>query len=158
MKLHYFPTPAQANVMSTDDVREHLHIGGLFQPGQVNAHYTDLDRMVVGAAMPTNAPLALPHAKELCTSFFLERREIGILNIGAQWISSMALFSRIFGYLDLVAEVPEPREPVRIDPATVRGEVAFEQVTFAYEKDGRPALDGIDLLVPAGTSLALARA
>ncbi|MGA8048244.1 MAG: ABC transporter ATP-binding protein [Dermatophilaceae bacterium] len=80
---------------------------------------------------------------------------MGILNIGAQWISSMALFSRIFGYLDLVAEVPEPREPVRIDPATVRGEVAFEQVTFAYEQDGRPALDGIDLTVPAGTSLAL---
>ena len=80
---------------------------------------------------------------------------MGILNIGAQWISSMALFSRIFGYLDLVAEVPEPREPVHIDPATVRGEVAFEQVTFAYDEDGRPALDRIDLLVPAGTSLAL---
>ncbi|KAB7745784.1 ATP-binding cassette domain-containing protein [Nostocoides sp. F2B08] len=80
---------------------------------------------------------------------------MGILNIGAQWISSMALFSRIFGYLDLVAEVPEPREPVHLDPTTVRGEVAFEQLTFAYEREGRPALDGIDLVVPAGTSLAL---
>ena len=80
---------------------------------------------------------------------------MGILNIGAQWISSMALFSRIFGYLDLVAEVPEPREPLHIDPATVQGEVTFEQVTFAYEQGGRPALDGIDLVVPAGSSLAL---
>lgn len=80
---------------------------------------------------------------------------MGILNIGAQWISSMALFSRIFGYLDLVADLPEPREPVRLDPAEVRGEVAFDQVTFAYAQAGRPALDGIDLVVPAGTSLAL---
>jgi ATP-binding cassette subfamily B protein len=80
---------------------------------------------------------------------------MGILNIGAQWISSMALFSRIFGYLDLVAEVPEPREPVRVDPTTVRGEVRFDEVTFAYDEGGRPALDGIDLVVPAGTGLAL---
>jgi len=83
MKLHYFPTPAQANVMSTEELRAHFHIGGLFQPGKVLAHYTDLDRMIVGAALPTTAPLGLPHDKELGTSFFLERREIGILNVGA---------------------------------------------------------------------------
>jgi 4-deoxy-L-threo-5-hexosulose-uronate ketol-isomerase len=83
MKLHYFPTPAQANVMGTEELRAHFHIGGLFQPGQATAHYTDLDRMVVGAVLPTTAPLGLPHAKELGTSFFLERREIGILNVGA---------------------------------------------------------------------------
>ena len=80
---------------------------------------------------------------------------MGILNIGAQWISSMALFSRIFGYLDLVAEVPEPREPVAVDPAAVRGEVRFDTVTFTYGDSDRPALRDIDLAVPAGTSLAL---
>ena len=83
MKLHYFPLPDQANVMSTEELRAHFHIGGLFQAGQVIAHYTDLDRMIVGAAVPTTAPLGLPHDKALGTSFFLERREIGILNIGA---------------------------------------------------------------------------
>ena len=56
---------------------------------------------------------------------------MGILNIGAQWVSSMALFSRIFGYLDLVAEVPEPDAPVRVDVDAVRGEVRFEGVSFA---------------------------
>ncbi|NBQ58649.1 MAG: 5-dehydro-4-deoxy-D-glucuronate isomerase, partial [Opitutaceae bacterium] len=44
---------------------------------------TDLDRMIVGAAVPTTAPLGLPSDKEIGTSFFLERREIGILNVGA---------------------------------------------------------------------------
>lgn len=83
MKLHYFPTPAATNTLSTEQLRETFHIAGLFQPGAVVAHYTDLDRMIVGAAVPTTAPLGLPTDKELGTSFFLERREIGILNLGA---------------------------------------------------------------------------
>ena len=80
---------------------------------------------------------------------------MGILNIGAQWIASMALFSRIFGYLDLVAEVPEPRDPIVLDLDAVRGEVRFDRVTFSYGDSDRPALAAIDLVVPAGTSLAL---
>ncbi|MGA2445020.1 MAG: 5-dehydro-4-deoxy-D-glucuronate isomerase [Opitutaceae bacterium] len=83
MKLHYFPSPAEANTLGTEPLREQFLITGLFQPGQVTAHYTDLDRMIVGTAVPTTAPLALPSAKETGTAFFLERREIGILNIGA---------------------------------------------------------------------------
>src|SRR4051812_5404725 len=83
MKLHYFPTPEQTNTLSTDELRNRFLIGGLFQPGAVTAHYTDLDRMIVGAAVPTSGPLSLPSAKETGTSFFLERREIGILNVGS---------------------------------------------------------------------------
>ena len=83
MQLHYFPTPAATNTLSTEQLRETFLLGGLFQPGAVNAHYTDLDRMIVGAAVPTTAPLGLPNDKEIGTSFFLERREIGILNVGA---------------------------------------------------------------------------
>jgi len=83
MKLHYFPTPAATNTLSTEQLRDTFLIGGLFQPGAVTAHYTDLDRQIVGAACPTTAPLGLPAGKELGTGFFLERREIGILNLGA---------------------------------------------------------------------------
>jgi 4-deoxy-L-threo-5-hexosulose-uronate ketol-isomerase len=83
MKLHYFPSPAQANVLGTEALRDSFLIGGLFQPGEVVAHYTDLDRMIVGSAVPTTAALALPVSKETGTSFFLERREIGVLNVGA---------------------------------------------------------------------------
>ena len=83
MKLHYFPTPAATNTLSTEQLRETFLIGGLFRPGEVIAHYTDLDRMICGAAVPNGAPLGLPTDKELGTSFFLERREIGILNVGS---------------------------------------------------------------------------
>ena len=82
MKIHYFPTPALANTMGTEQLREHFLVGDLFQQGQLVAHYTDLDRMIIGGVLPS-APIALPSYKETGTSFFLERREIGILNLGA---------------------------------------------------------------------------
>jgi 4-deoxy-L-threo-5-hexosulose-uronate ketol-isomerase len=82
MQLHYFPTPEATNTLSTEELRSRFLIGGMFQPGAVVAHYTDLDRMITGAAIPTSAPLSLPSAKETGTAYFLERREIGILNVG----------------------------------------------------------------------------
>ncbi len=82
MQLHYFPTPEATNTLSTAELRSRFLIAGMFQPGAITAHYTDLDRMITGAAIPTTAPLSLPSAKETGTAFFLERREIGILNIG----------------------------------------------------------------------------
>ncbi|MGE9808391.1 ABC transporter ATP-binding protein [Janibacter sp. G1551] len=80
---------------------------------------------------------------------------MGLLNVGAQWISSMALFSRIFAYLDLVPEVPAPTSPVDLDPDLVVGEVRFEGVDFRYADGAAPALAGIDVTIPAGTTLAV---
>lgn len=84
MMLHYSPAPEATNTLSTEELRARFLISGLFQPDAVTAHYTDLDRMIVGAALPGAAPLSLPSAKETGTSYFLERREIGILNLGAE--------------------------------------------------------------------------
>ncbi len=83
MKLHYSPSPSETNTLSTEALRDAFLIGDLFRAGEVTAHYTDLDRMIIGGIVPTHAPLELPNAKETGTSFFLERREIGIINIGA---------------------------------------------------------------------------
>ena len=80
---------------------------------------------------------------------------LGLLNVGVQWVSSMALFSRIFTYLDLPIDVPEPTNPVTLDAATAGGEVVIEDVTFGYPDAERPAVDDVDLRVPSGTSLAL---
>jgi 4-deoxy-L-threo-5-hexosulose-uronate ketol-isomerase len=100
MKLHYFPSPEATNTLSTEELRARFLISGLFQPGAVTAHYTDLDRMITGAAVPTTAPLSLPADKELGTSFFLERREIGILNVGAHGTVHVAGTSYELGNLD----------------------------------------------------------
>ncbi|MEO6999168.1 MAG: ABC transporter ATP-binding protein, partial [Terracoccus sp.] len=83
---------------------------------------------------------------------------MGLLNVGAQWVTSMALFSRIFGYLDLPVDVAPPAHPVTVDPDRVRGDVRFEGVRFSYEADAAEpqfAVDDVTLDVPAGTTLAL---
>ena len=82
------------------------------------------------------------------------RPVMGLLNIGVQWVTALAFFSRIFEYLDLVPAIAAPANPVRLDPATVRGEVRFEGVRFAYD-GGTDVLRGIDLTLPAGTTTAV---
>ena len=79
----------------------------------------------------------------------------GLLNTGVSVISSLALFARIFEYLDLPIEVDDPAHPVEIDPAQVTGHVRFDDVSFAYPGADRPAVAGVDLDIPAGTTLAL---
>ncbi|SDF88307.1 ABC transporter ATP-binding protein [Klenkia brasiliensis] len=81
----------------------------------------------------------------------LFRPLMGLLDVGGQLITSMALFSRVFEYLDLPVDIDDPAEPVALPH--VRGEVRLEHVGFSY--GDRPALTDVDLVVPAGTTLAL---
>lgn len=83
MKPRYFPSPGATNTLDTAGLRDAFLVGGLFRAGEVAACYTDLDRMIIGGAMPAGAPVGLPDGKRLATGFFLERREIGIINLGA---------------------------------------------------------------------------
>ncbi|MET8218739.1 ABC transporter ATP-binding protein [Streptomyces hirsutus] len=83
----------------------------------------------------------------------LFRPAVSLLSTGVQIQASLALFQRIFEYLDLPVDITERTDPVRLD--RVGGEVRFENVTFGYGGKGGPVLDGIDIVVPAGTSLAV---
>ncbi|MGW0242013.1 ABC transporter ATP-binding protein [Micromonospora chalcea] len=85
----------------------------------------------------------------------LFRPLMGLLNVGVTLTASLALFARIFEYLDLPVEVAEPARPVLLDPATARGHLRVEDVTFSYPGSDTAALAGVSLDVPAGTSLAL---
>ncbi|HYN68127.1 MAG TPA: ABC transporter ATP-binding protein [Ornithinibacter sp.] len=80
---------------------------------------------------------------------------MGLLNVGAQWVASMALFSRVFEYLDLVPDVPAPTHPAALDPASVHGDVCIEGVTLRYPGSDRDAVADLTLSVPAGSTLAL---
>jgi ATP-binding cassette, subfamily B, bacterial len=75
-----------------------------------------------------------------------------LLRTGVQVQSSLALFARIFEYLDLPIDIVESPSPVEL-PA-VRGDVRFSDVSFAYEP-GAPTLTGVTLDVPAGSTLAV---
>ncbi|MBC2876302.1 MULTISPECIES: ABC transporter ATP-binding protein [Streptomyces] len=85
----------------------------------------------------------------------LLRPTVALLSTGVQVQTSLALFQRIFEYLDLPVEITEPERPVGLEK--IRGEVRFEDVGFSYDGPGaaRSTLTGIDLVVPAGGSLAV---
>ncbi|MEU4775442.1 ABC transporter ATP-binding protein [Micromonospora sp. NPDC023644] len=85
----------------------------------------------------------------------LFRPLMGLLNVGVSVTASLALFARIFEYLDLPVEVDDPAEPVDVDPRRVRGELRLTDVTFRYPGSDTAAVAGITLDVPAGTGLAL---
>jgi ATP-binding cassette subfamily B protein len=76
-----------------------------------------------------------------------------LLSVGIDVQTSLALFHRIFEYLDISVDIDEREDPV--DLREVRGEVRFEEVAFGYDVDGPPTLDGIDLDVPPGTTTAI---
>jgi ATP-binding cassette subfamily B protein len=76
-----------------------------------------------------------------------------LLSVGIDVQTSLALFHRIFEYLDLPVDITE-REDAR-ELGDVRGEVRFEGVSFAYDVDTAPILEGVDLVVPAGSTTAI---
>ncbi|GAA1857013.1 ABC transporter ATP-binding protein [Paeniglutamicibacter psychrophenolicus] len=79
---------------------------------------------------------------------------MGLLNVGVQWVTAMALFSRIFEYLDMDPEIKAPANPTTLDPESVQGRVRFGGVSFAY-RGGADVLRGIDLELAPGTATAI---
>lgn len=80
---------------------------------------------------------------------------LGLLNIGAEWIASLALLSRIFDYLDLPVDVPPPRHGIRVPDDHLLGPVRFEHVSYRYPDADRDILSDIDITVAPGSSIAI---
>lgn len=71
-----------AKGMDTDALRAHFLVEGLFKDGEINLAYTHYDRFIMGGAVPVNGPLTLNKVAETGTASVLDRREMGIVNIG----------------------------------------------------------------------------
>ena len=83
MNTIYLPNPEAAKYLDTEEMRDNFLLENLFAPGEINMTYTDLDRLICGGAMPGSSALILETGPELAADYFLERRELGILNIGS---------------------------------------------------------------------------
>ncbi|MFD2787705.1 5-dehydro-4-deoxy-D-glucuronate isomerase [Hymenobacter rubripertinctus] len=82
MQQRYACSPRETAAFDTAALREHFLLENLFLTGQISLVYTHYDRMVVGGAVPAGAELPLPNPEALKADYFLERRELGILNVG----------------------------------------------------------------------------
>lgn len=82
MELRTAVSPRDVKHYTTDRLREEFLIQDLFVPEEIKLVYSHIDRIITGAAMPVKETLTLTAGEELRAEYFLQRREMGVINIG----------------------------------------------------------------------------
>jgi len=82
MRLYQMADAVRYGLMNTEELRETFLLEAMFEPGEIEFSYVDLDRTVIGSAVPESESLTLETEPELRADYFLERRELGVLNVG----------------------------------------------------------------------------
>jgi 4-deoxy-L-threo-5-hexosulose-uronate ketol-isomerase len=83
-ELRYAVHPADFRGYDTGKLRKEFLIENIFVPDDISLVYSMYDRYIVGGAMPVNKDLSLETADDLKSAYFLERREMGIINVGGE--------------------------------------------------------------------------
>lgn len=83
MEIRNAVSAKDAKYYTTDRLREEFLINNLFVLGEIKMVYSQIDRIITGAAVPVN-PIALTAGEEIHAGYFLERREMGVINIGGE--------------------------------------------------------------------------
>ena len=86
MEVRTACSPNDMKHYTTERLREEFLIQNLFQADKINLVYSHIDRIITGAAVPVNEKLALTAGDELRAEYFLQRREMGLINIGGDGI------------------------------------------------------------------------
>lgn len=89
MEIRYATHYEDVKHYDTSELRRHFLIENLFEAGKINMVYSHVDRIIVAGVVPINEVLRLETSKELGTDYFLERREMGIINIGGTGIVNL---------------------------------------------------------------------
>lgn len=82
MQVRYAVGPNETRGFGTNELRTNFLIETLFEPDSLQLCYSHYDRVIIGGAMPVQAPVELPAYPELRSAYFLERRELGVINVG----------------------------------------------------------------------------
>ncbi len=82
LDIRYANHPEDSKHYTTEELRKHYLIETVFVKDEVNLVYSHVDRVIAGGIMPVDSCVSLEGCKELGSNFFLERRELGIINIG----------------------------------------------------------------------------
>lgn len=84
MNQRYAQSPKEVSGLNTAELRENFLIDDLMQADQFNFTYSHYDRAIVGSVVPVNSEQELPVYVNLRSDYFLERRELGIINVGGR--------------------------------------------------------------------------
>ena len=84
MELRTASSPRDVKTYDTQRLREDFLIDDLFRADDIKLVYSHIDRIITGSAVPVKGTLALTAGEELRAQYFLERRELGVINIGGE--------------------------------------------------------------------------
>src|SRR5664279_4245563 len=116
----------QAKTLDTEGLRRQFLIEEVFRPGEMTMTYSHIDRIVVGGVMPIAGPVGLPEGigRTYGVDFFLQRREMGIINIGGParvvidsetvWVGSKEALYIGVGARELVFSSVDPACPAKL--------------------------------------------
>lgn len=82
MEIRFQNSPKETSRMNTKELRDNFHIPALMQDDLVQLVYSHYDRVIIGGIKPFSKAAELPNHTELRAEYFLERRELGIINVG----------------------------------------------------------------------------
>lgn len=82
LDVRYANHPEDSKHYTTEELRKHYLMETVFIADEVNLVYSHVDRVIAGGIMPVETTVKLEGCKELGSEYFLERRELGIINIG----------------------------------------------------------------------------
>ena len=82
LETRYTHSPLDIRNYATEDLRREFLVEKVFVPGEIKLIYTHNDRMIFGGVTPTTEPLEIILSVQLGVDYFLERRELGVINIG----------------------------------------------------------------------------
>ena len=82
LDVRYANHPEDSKHYTTEELRKHYFIETIFVADDANLTYSHVDRIIAGGIMPVTKEVKLEGSKELGSEFFLERRELGVINIG----------------------------------------------------------------------------
>jgi 4-deoxy-L-threo-5-hexosulose-uronate ketol-isomerase len=84
MNIRFQNSPQETSTMNTEQLRNNFAVEGLIQDDAIQLEYSHYDRLVIGGVKPVAKNIQLPNPSELRADYFLERRELGIINVGGQ--------------------------------------------------------------------------
>ena len=100
MEVRPGANPNDVKNYDTDRLRHDFLIQDVFVPGEIKTIYSQIDRIIVGSATPTDKALKLTAGDELRAAYFLERREMGVINIGGKGSITLDGVKYDFDYKD----------------------------------------------------------